>query len=91
MAQVVEMCCENGAARIALDLAERWISVEGHEKVPVGTWVDILRVSAEAHFVSTRAFLCVSRDDADSKAFNVDARHRNSMGTAQGEHSIRPR
>lgn len=51
-AQVIEMCCENGAARVALDLAERWGVGQGDEaRVAVGTWVDILRVSAEAHYM----------------------------------------
>ncbi|KAJ9125186.1 hypothetical protein QFC22_000140 [Naganishia vaughanmartiniae] len=49
-AQVIELCCENGAGRVALDLANRWSKAEGEDKVPLGTWVDILRVSAEAHF-----------------------------------------
>ncbi|KAJ9108834.1 hypothetical protein QFC21_000154 [Naganishia friedmannii] len=50
MAQVVEMCCENGAARLALDLAERGEVVE-QGGVGLGTWVDILRVSAEGQFM----------------------------------------
>jgi hypothetical protein len=56
-AQVIEMCCENGAARVALDLAERWGVGQGDEvRVAVGTWVDILRVSAEAHYVGSQLF-----------------------------------
>ncbi|KAJ9093125.1 hypothetical protein QFC19_008468 [Naganishia cerealis] len=50
MAQIVEMCCEHGATRVALDLAERYEKME-HKTISPAAWANILRVSAEGHFM----------------------------------------
>lgn len=51
MTRVVEVCCENGVPRIALELAQGYERLAG-KVVEQTAWAEILRASAECHFVS---------------------------------------
>lgn len=50
MAAVVALACQNAAPRVALELAEAYERL-AQRAVEQGAWADILRASAECHFV----------------------------------------
>lgn len=51
MTRVVEACCVNGAPRAALELTEAYERAAGKQVEP-SAWAEILRASADCHFVS---------------------------------------